>query len=173
MVDSIWINLVFGMIYIICFVLDILTYPVYFIIQKPWRQGYPNDYKRAMLVESFSSSSHNEVHYKSNGKTYYNKINLCTEMEEMGVDTIEKMFNFLCSRYQNKPCIGTREIISINDDGLLAPGKSRKTYNMGGYSWLTYFDMFSKAMEFGRGIHALGFESRTKIVIYADTRGNH
>ena len=171
MTDSLYIKLIFCVLRILIFVFDILTYPFHFIIQKPWKKVYPIDYKWASEVSSFSSSSYNEISYRSNGKTYYNKIELCKEMERNGIDTMEKAFNFLCNRHRNKLCLGSRQILRREEKERLVNGKRHVTYEMGDYEWITYNQIFDRALHFGRGIHSLGYKSGTKIVIYADTRG--
>ena len=173
MADSIWIKLSIGAIRIFSFVIDILTFPLYLIIQQPWRHRYSQDYVWAAQVSSFSSASHNEVTYRSNEKKYYHKIDLCKEMEENGVDTVEKMFNFVCSKHQNKPCIGTRHIISVNEEDSMGTEKTKKKYDMGDYYWISYEHVFNRALCFGKGVKELGYDSGTKVVIYADTRGKN
>ena len=84
MADSIWIKLSIGVIRILIFMIDILTFPLYLIIQQPRRHRYSRDYVWATQVSSFSSASHNEVTYRSNEKKYYYRIDLCKEMEENG-----------------------------------------------------------------------------------------
>ena len=166
--ESIWIKVTICVIRILFFLIDILTYPFYYIIQKPWQQGYPTGYQRATQF----SMSHNEVTYRSNGKKYYYKIDLCKEMEKSGVDTVEKMFNFVCTRHQNKPCIGSRQIYSVSEEeDSLLNGKRRKTYDMGMYHWITYEQVFKRALDFGKGVNELGYGGGTKVVIYAETRG--
>ena len=171
MMTSLPIKLIFGGFRILIFVFDMLTLPFYFLIQKPWKNVYPDDYKWATEVSSFSSTSYNEVSYRSNGKTYYNKIELCKEMEQKGIDTMEKVFSFLCGLHQYKLCLGSRQILRSEVKERLKNGKCHVTYEMGEYEWMTYSQMFDRALDFGRGVESLGYRSGTKVVIYADTRG--
>ena len=131
MMNSLCIKIIFCVLRILIFVFDILTYPFHFIIQKPWKKVYPIDYKWASEVTSFSSSSYNEISYRSNGKTYYNKIELCKEMERNGIDTMEKAFNFLCNLHRHKLCLGTRQILRTEEKERLVNGKRHVTYEMG------------------------------------------
>ena len=152
-------NVTFSVIRILVFLCDILTYPFYFIAQKPWKVRYPVDYTWANEVSSFSSSSYNEVLYRSNGKTHYNKIDLCQEMGRSSLDTIEKVFNFICNLHQNKLCLGTRQILRVDESGLSKNGKCHLSYEMGDcYEWITYTQIFDRALAFGRGVNELGYE---------------
>ena len=94
-------------------------------------------------------------------------------MEENGVDTVEKMFNFVCSKHQTKACIGTRHIISVDEEDHMGTGKIIKKYGMGDYNWISYENVFNRALSFGKGVKELGYSSGTKVVIYADTRGKY
>ena len=198
-------NIVFALIQILTIIIDIITFPVYFIIQKPWKFYNFRLPSWATLISSFSSSTEDEVTYRSNGKNYYCKGSLCKELEENGVDTIEKMFNFIYSRYKDRPCLGTRPIMSVEDLGTHPimtveerkslksrknfkywetiqkaiksterpqNGPAKKYYKMGVYQWMTYGEVFDRALDFGKGIKAFGYDVGTKVVIYADTRAD-
>ena len=167
MVALIFINLVIRMIQVIAMIIDIFTFPIYFVIQKPWRKTC----MRRLHWSIQLLCKEDEVTYRSNNKKHFSKIHLCKEMEEKGVDTVEKMFNFVHSKHEDKLCIGTRPILRVNEDISVETGQIVKTYDMGKYTWITYNQLFSRALEFGRGIRELGYDSGTKVVIYASTRG--
>ena len=155
-------------IQVVVFIIDIFTFPVYFILQKPWRNLYPKDYQWAKKI--LSSSTSNEVLYRSNGNKYYKKHQLCKEMEETGIDTIDKMLKFIHSKHAHKPCIGTREIFKVNEIRTPKLGKVKNYYDMGEYNWITFDQLSNMALNFARGIKELGYQEGTKVVIYADTR---
>ena len=101
MADSIVASIVITIIQSIVFIFDIITFPIYFIIQRPWKLYNLKNEAWASEVSSFSSSNESEVTYRSTGKKYYAKNKMCKELEENGVDTIEKMFSFICSKYKD------------------------------------------------------------------------
>ena len=133
-------NIVIGIIKFFAFIIDLFTFPIYFLVQQPWRKRSLMRRQRAEQV----GSGDNEVTYRSIAK----KHELCKEAEEKGVDTVEKMFNFLHSKYATKPCIGTRQIFSVEEEKSDETGKVLKKYNMGKYHWITYDEMFNRALEF-------------------------
>ena len=116
-------------------------------------------------AEVVGSGDH-EITVRSVGEKY----SLVLEAEQKGVDTVEKMFNFLHDKYSSRPCIGTREIFSTEEEKS-ANGKVLKKYNMGDYKWMTYNEMYNRAVKFGKGVAELGYTAGTKVVMYADTRG--
>lgn len=163
MIGLIGISLAMGIIKALAFVTDILFYPLHCIIHRPWRITSVKKKERAVKV----CLEGDEIRYRSSAKSH----SICREMEERGVDTVEKMFNFLHSKYATMPCIGSRQILSV-DQEKSDSGKLMKKYNMGDYTWLTYNQMFNRALNFGRGIKELGYETGTKIVMFADTRAD-
>ena len=112
-------------------------------------------------------SGDDEVTYRSLAK----KAAMCEEAEKEGVDTVEKLLNFLYSKYSTKPCIGTRQILGVDHETSTETGKVLKKYDLGEYQFMTYKQMYQRALDFGKGVAELGYKPKTNIVIYADTRG--
>ena len=156
-------NILINIISIFAFLIDFLTYPIWYIIQRPWNETSLMEIKHARQV----SSGENEVTYRSNAEEH----ELCKEASQNGIDTMEKMLNVLRQKYGTRPCIATREIISVETETSPDTGKVWKKYRMGDYHWLNYDQMFQRALEFGRGVYELGYPPMTKVVMYADTRG--
>ena len=128
MADSIVASIIIAIIKCIAFVFDIITFPIYYLIQKPWELNNLKNEAWASEVSSFSSSSESEVTYRSTGKKYYAKNKMCKELEENGVDTVEKMFSFICSKFKDKPCVGTRQILNVEERKHPETGKTLKYY---------------------------------------------
>lgn len=90
-------------------------------------------------------------------------------MVQANIDTLEKMFNYVAKIHTNKRCLGTREILSEEDE-VQPNGRVFKKYNMGIYKWRTFSDVERLATNFGRGLRELGQEPLKNIVIFAETR---
>lgn len=71
--------------------------------------------------------------------------------------------------YTNKKCLGTREILSEEDE-VQPNGRVFKKYKMGMYKWRSFTETENSATNFGRGIRELGQEAKKNIVIFAETR---
>ena len=164
MTSPLWVNIVFLVIKFFVYLFDIITFPVWYLLQRPWRAISLMNRNLSIQI----SSNKEEVTFRSVEK----KTKLCQEAQENGIDTLEKMFTYIKEKFKQRPCIGTREIISIDEEPSLDGTKMWKKFNLGEYHWLTYEQMFQKAVSFGRGINSLGYPPKTHIVIYADTKGN-
>ena len=158
-------NILINIISIISFIIDFITFPIWYIIQRPWTERSLMEKKHAVQV----SSGKHEVTYRSLKKEHPN----CIEAKQKGIDTMEKMLNLLRQKYATKPCIATRKIISMEHEKSPDTGKMWKKYNMGDYHWITYDQMFKRALAFGRGIRDLQYPPGTKVVMYADTTGKY
>lgn len=79
------------------------------------------------------------------------------------------MLTYVAKIHTNKRCLGTREILSEEDE-MQPNGRLFKKYNMGEYKWRTFTDVDNSATNFGRGLRELGQEAFKNIVIFAETR---
>lgn len=79
------------------------------------------------------------------------------------------MLTYVAKIHTNKKCLGTREILSEEDE-IQPNGRVFKKYKMGDYKWRSFNDVESSATNFGRGIRELGQEAKKNIVIFAETR---
>ncbi|XP_061574754.1 long-chain-fatty-acid--CoA ligase 3a [Cololabis saira] len=86
-----------------------------------------------------------------------------------GVDTLDKMFEYAATRFPDKDCLGTREVISEEDERQ-SNGKVFKKVVLGEYQWLSYKEALTAAVQLGSGLAALGQRPKTNIAIFCETR---
>ncbi|KAL3056949.1 hypothetical protein OYC64_007433 [Pagothenia borchgrevinki] len=86
-----------------------------------------------------------------------------------GVQTLDKMFEFAARRFPHRHCLGTREVISEEDERQ-GNGKLFKKVILGEYRWLSYQDVFSAASQLGSGLASLGQRQKNNIAIFCETR---
>lgn len=91
------------------------------------------------------------------------------KMLQENIDTLEKVFNYVAKTYTSKRCLGTRQILSEEDE-VQQNGRVFKKYNLGDYKWKTFTEAERTAANFGRGLRELGQKPRENIVIFAETR---
>lgn len=85
------------------------------------------------------------------------------------INTLEKVLTHASKLHSDKKCLGTRQILSEEDE-VQKNDKVFKKYNMGEYQWHTFSGVNKKADEFGRGLRELGLEPSQNIAIFAETR---
>ncbi|XP_069684270.1 fatty acid CoA ligase Acsl3-like isoform X2 [Periplaneta americana] len=158
---SFWIEGTIGAIKALAFVCDIITYPVYLILHRPWEKKTLSRRIKAQPVGIEEKS----ITYRSLQDPREAHVQLLRE----GVDTMEKMLHYVAKLHKNKRCLGTREIIAEEDE--IQPDKRVfKKYVMGEYKWKTFQEVEELAASFGRGLRLLGQVPRANVVIFAETR---
>ncbi|XP_031345978.1 long-chain-fatty-acid--CoA ligase 4 isoform X5 [Photinus pyralis] len=159
--DGLGITLAIKTLQAIAFVCDILTFPVYVLFQRPWRNRSLSRRVKAIPVSSDARS----ITYRSLSDPGECHIQMVRE----NIDTLAKVLEFCVKRYANKKCLGTRQI-KAEEDEVQANGRVFKKYVMGDYMWKTYAEVDMLATNFGKGIRELGNQPKENIVIFAETR---
>ncbi|BFZ00564.1 hypothetical protein BsWGS_03603 [Bradybaena similaris] len=145
---------------ILAFVADIITFVPYFIIQRPDRVLQKSKRVKAKPVSGKPSDPWRSVDVPSSGLT----TSIFPECK-----TLDDLFSRACSIYPNHPCLGTRDVIS-EDDEVQPNGKTFKKLVLGAYQWETFAQVDSRITNFGNGLGVLGHKPRSKLVIFAETR---
>ncbi|NXL87875.1 ACSL3 ligase, partial [Alectura lathami] len=86
-----------------------------------------------------------------------------------GCDTLDKVFKYAKTKFKDKKLLGTREILKEEDE-IQPSGKVFKKVILGKYTWLSYEDVYIKAVNFGNGLAVLGQQPKTNIAIFCETR---
>ncbi|NXW01358.1 ACSL3 ligase, partial [Fregetta grallaria] len=86
-----------------------------------------------------------------------------------GCDTLDKVFKYAKTKFKDKKLLGTREILKEEDE-IQPSGKVFKKVILGKYTWLSYEDVYIKAVNFGKGLAVLGQQPKTNIAIFCETR---
>lgn len=162
--DGVGINLALGALKAIAFVCDILTFPVYAVLQKPW--------KRREQSRRIKGEPMNKITPGGNSLTFRTldkpgKVHV--DMVRNKVDTIDKMMLYVSKVHCTKRCLGTRDIIKEEDE-VQPNGRVFKKFVMGEYKWKTFSEVEEAASRFGRGLRELGNMPKENMVIFAETR---
>ncbi|XP_071454206.1 long-chain-fatty-acid--CoA ligase 4 isoform X1 [Hetaerina americana] len=161
--DNIWVNGAIGTIKAIAFVCDIITYPVYLVLQKPWEKKSLS--KRIKAKPVAYGDDRTSVTFRSVDDPGPLHVRLLRDR----VDTMEKVMRFTVENYGSRPCLGTRQILAEEDE-MQPNGRVFKKYVMGDYQWKTFSEVDRIAASFGRGLITLGLKSQQNVVIFAETR---
>jgi len=155
-------SLAIGCFRVLLFIWDIVTYPAYAIIQKPWKQKSRINKTRARIVTEKAT----EITIRAVPKVSIITDEMKSYPEE--INTMERLFNFSHKKYTTKSCMGTREILGEVKEKQ-ADGKVFTKLQLGEYIWMDYVELNIKAEQFGKGLRELGINPKDKIVLYANT----
>lgn len=90
-------------------------------------------------------------------------------MSSKNIDTLEKMLKYMSQTHTTKKCLGTREILSEEDE-LQENGRFFKKQKMGEYKWRNFNEVEQEALNFGNGLRTLGIRPKDNVVIFSETR---
>uniref|UniRef100_A0A3Q2G0V3 long-chain-fatty-acid--CoA ligase n=2 Tax=Cyprinodon variegatus TaxID=28743 RepID=A0A3Q2G0V3_CYPVA len=125
---------------------------------------YGSEEERAQRPKASSVLGHPEGPYRavSTVKTLLSSLH-------PGVDTLDKMFEYAAMRFPHRDCLGTREVVTEEDERQ-SNGKMFKKVVLGKYHWLSYKEALTAAIQLGRGLASLGQQPKTNIAIFCETR---
>ncbi|XP_012666830.1 long-chain-fatty-acid--CoA ligase 4 isoform X1 [Otolemur garnettii] len=86
-----------------------------------------------------------------------------------GADTLDKLFDHAVSKFGKKDSLGTREILSEENE-MQPNGKVFKKLILGNYKWMNYLEVNRRVNNFGGGLTALGLKPKNTIAIFCETR---
>ncbi|KZC13597.1 PREDICTED: long-chain-fatty-acid--CoA ligase 4 isoform X4 [Dufourea novaeangliae] len=159
--EGFWIAGAIHAIKALSYVYDLLTFPVYLILQRPWEKRKASRRIKARCV----AKDENTITFRSIDPP--GPMHVTIEREK--VDTLEKMLSWVAKLHSEKRCLGTRQILAEEDE-VQPNGRIFKKYKMGDYKWKTYTEVDRLTNSFSRGIRELGLIARKNIVIFAETR---
>ncbi|XP_012235088.1 fatty acid CoA ligase Acsl3 isoform X2 [Linepithema humile] len=159
--ENFWISGAIHAIKALSYVYDLLTFPVYLILQRPWEKRKASRRIKARPI----SKDESQVTYRSVDSPGLMHIML----EREKIDTLEKVLLWVVKMHGEKRCLGTRQILAEEDEPQ-PNGRVFKKYKMGEYKWKTFGDVDRLASSFGQGLLELGMRPRKNVVIFAETR---
>lgn len=112
--ESFWITSAISAIKAISYVYDLLTFPVYLVLQRPWEKRKASRRIKARLV----SKDEHSISCRSVDPP--GPIHIMLKREN--IDTLEKMLSWVAKMHSDKRCLGTREILAEEDE-LQANGR--------------------------------------------------
>ncbi|CAH1987079.1 unnamed protein product [Acanthoscelides obtectus] len=159
--EGIAFNFALSSLKVISFVLDVITFPIYFILDNPLEAKRKAKEVRATIIDR----GPNYITFR--GKQQPTEFHI--ELLENGIDTMSKMLDYCSKKRKNNKCLGTREVLAEEDE-LQPNGKVYKKFVLGDYKWQSYEEVNTLATHFGRGLRELGNEPGKNVVIFSETR---
>ncbi|XP_077397918.1 long-chain-fatty-acid--CoA ligase 3a [Festucalex cinctus] len=141
-----------------------IPYYIFTWVSRPEGALYGSEQERAKRAKAHSVLGQHEGPYRAVKATKGLVRSLYP-----GLDTLPKVFEFAAMRFPHRECLGTREVISEEDEEQ-SNGKTFKKLVLGNYHWLSYKEILSAASKFGCGLAELGQKPKQNIAIFCETR---
>ena len=155
MVDSIGVILCF--VKSIVFIYDAITFPLYFIVQKPWKTNKKSSkiFAKQLTPDDPSSPL---VCVKQPNVEYWDNCK-----------TIPEFFSRIVQEFGDKKCFGQRQL--INEEEELQPnGKIFRKVVLGDYRWFSYDEINERIDKIAKGLLVNGVKPQDNVIIFAETR---
>jgi len=143
------------------FVYNIVTYPIYYVIQRHWEKRKAAAKIRATRV----ATSDDAVCYRSVPTV----SQLQVEFRSRQIDTLVKALDYAFSKHGDKRAVGTRKVLGEFDE-VQKNGKVFKKLEMGSYQWLSFTEIDEMSRWFSAGLRNIGHQPEENICIFSDTR---
>jgi long-chain acyl-CoA synthetase len=147
-------------VFVLSHLYDYVSYPIYFVIYHPW------------LVRRYKRSNHAELEVRDDCVLYHSleePTPINKEVKENGLTTMDAIFDYVSNKYQDKDCLGTREILAEEDE-VQSNGKVFRKFVLGNYNWCTFAEFEQNAAELSQGLIQLGLKAKENVAIIAETR---
>ncbi|XP_058490934.1 long-chain-fatty-acid--CoA ligase 3a [Solea solea] len=133
-------------------------------LSVPTGEIYGSEEERARRVKAHSVLGRPEGPYRA-----VSAAKVLVASLHPGVDTLDKMFEHAATRFPHRDCLGTREVISEEDE-YQDNGKMFKKVILGEYTWCSYKEVHTAASRLGSGLASLGLRPKSKIAVFCETR---
>jgi len=162
--QSVLIKVLLVVARVLLLVWDILTLPAYILVQRPWR-------RRAEVKAGacWEETARNDQFISYTKETTTNNRVYEELILKNDVDTVDKVWTNAVSLYQDRLCLGTREVLGEEEERQPG-GKVFKKLLLGEYQWTDYRQAHKVSVNFGSGLVALGQQAGKPLAIYSETR---
>lgn len=157
MAESLPVSATIGLVKSIACVYDVVTLPVYSLIQRPWSKTRASSEAKA-IQENPSDPYSPWVRIGSPPS------HLC-----YSATSISDLFSASCKKYQKNNCFGYRQILGVEDEKQ-SDGKVFKKQILGDYIWFTYEQIDRRVDNIAKGLLLNGVKPGDVVLILADTR---
>lgn len=138
---------------------DIITFPIFALIQRPWKKRRANRRIRAVLENPHDPySAYVRVDQQFNNH-YAFKAETIPESQQLALKLNPK----------DMPSLGYREVIEVIPE-VTKSGKKMLKYNLTDYKWLTISEVDEKIGRLSRGFLSNGVKYQEPVLIFAETR---
>ncbi|CAG2180890.1 unnamed protein product, partial [Oppiella nova] len=139
---------------------DVITYPIYFWAQKPWKRLEESSRPKARPLDPSSPySAWTRISDRSPSEGHF--IAECR--------TVDELFARAVRHFGAKQCFGCRHVIAEEDERQ-SDGKVFRKLVLSDYRFFSYDEMEARVQTTACGLLALGVRPKQNVVIFAETR---
>jgi len=139
-------------------VYDVITFPVYYLLQQPWKVRQRTNRVRAQREDPEDLHSP----YVRVGQKIYHPVTKCKTIPQAQRQS-------LIMNNRDQPCLGFRQILAEEQEK--APnGKLLRKWKLSDYQWLTISEVDQLIGDIARGLLINGVKPKDNVLMFAETR---
>ncbi|KAG8188867.1 hypothetical protein JTE90_018273 [Oedothorax gibbosus] len=146
-----------SIIKVLVLVYDVISFPIYFLIDKPWTKWRLQNIIWAKLEDERDPTS-----------CYVRQVHHLPPKDN-GIQTMDQLFKNAVDRFGERECYGVREVFGEEEETMKS-GKVFKKLILGEYQWLTFNQVDQRVENLSKGLLALGVKSKKPVILLAETR---
>ncbi|XP_015793198.1 long-chain-fatty-acid--CoA ligase 4 [Tetranychus urticae] len=157
MTDSIGVSIALGMIKTVVCAYDLMTLPIYTIVQQPWQRSRARNKIRAKPVK------------EDNCYSEWRRVESPPDHLMLHAETIDSLFMQTSKLYADKKCLGFREVFGEEDEKQ-PNGRVFRKLIQGDFKWFTYSEVNQRITNVARGLYLSGLKPGEPVMIFSETR---
>ena len=151
--DSIKVNIILGIIKTIICLYDIITLPIYFLAQRPWKKSFRSKEPRA-TGDPLIGWTRKPVQY---------------DHLLFQVTTLDELTRGNAKKYGDQKMLASREVFGEEDEKQ-PDGKVFRKFILGDYKWYTFNQIDERIEHIAKGLMLNGIKPGDVVMIFAETR---
>lgn len=156
-----WVRGVLGVLQCWLYVYDCIVYVPFLLFANPYEKLYRSNRQKAKPIKDGDPGSP--------WKNVDAEKELCAG-KYPECKTMDQAWDRAVREYANMPCMGTRQILSVEQE-LQPNGRSFEKYILGDeYEWESYAEIGLRVDAVGSGLLASGHKTGQPVVIFSETR---
>ncbi|XP_014784334.1 long-chain-fatty-acid--CoA ligase 4 [Octopus bimaculoides] len=159
--NDVFFSIIFGFFKAIVHLYGVVTFIPYYLVCKPAEKLKASSRIKARSVHGTPDSPYRSVDCPGG--------ELTTALFQDECVTVDDLFCRAVKLYGPRPCLGTREVLSVEDE-VQQNGRVFKKLIMGEYNFSTFNKVSEQIHCLGRGLLELGLKPRDHVLIFSETR---
>ncbi|XP_054163099.1 fatty acid CoA ligase Acsl3-like [Oppia nitens] len=140
---------------------DIITYPVYLALHRPWNRLQLSSRPKARLIDRQQPSG-----------PWIRAIGSDLPNDHYAYDchTLDQLFSRAVSVFKDRQCFGCRQILADQLVPQKGVAKPFRKLQLSDYRFYTYDEIDARVQAVARGLQSLGVRHNQRVILFAETR---
>lgn len=177
--ESVLVPLVVSLVRVAVIIFTFFTWPLYYLLQQPWRRLHIAKHCGAHLVNKgrlSKSAPHgragaNFIEFERFAEVPYHPLMDCQTLPE-AINMVMKLYPLDQTSHGYREILEEQVQFDAQGNPIRVDGKVLRKYKLSDYRWLSLGEVCERIYSLGRGMVAIGLKKTDRAAIYAETSVN-